>query len=195
MKNLSGRSHNILNIKGIIDDARCFCAVRELRWWPERQRYHCGNCNGYFDDLTGTIFQGHHRALSVWILCLYFMGLNLSNSQIARELDLNRSDVQEMTRQLRQGVVARKPRVKLHGEVEWNEPLEPLTLRPDLARLMRFSANCRKVLKFAGALSRRIRQSSSRKVTSSTQCSRFSTPQWPRIALENSTTWLISVVM
>nr|VFK07467.1 MAG: hypothetical protein BECKH772B_GA0070898_107831 [Candidatus Kentron sp. H] len=116
MKNLSGRSHNILNIKGIIDDARCFCAVRELRWWPERQRYHCGNCNGYFDDLTGTIFQGHHRALSVWILCLYFMGLNLSNSQIARELELNISDVQERTGQLRQGVVARKPCVKLHGK-------------------------------------------------------------------------------
>nr|VFJ97344.1 MAG: hypothetical protein BECKH772B_GA0070898_101102 [Candidatus Kentron sp. H]VFK02673.1 MAG: hypothetical protein BECKH772C_GA0070978_100992 [Candidatus Kentron sp. H] len=49
------------------------------------------------------------------------MGLNLSNSQIARELELNISDVQEMTRQLRQGVVARKPRVKLHGEVECDE--------------------------------------------------------------------------
>nr|VFK03938.1 MAG: Transposase [Candidatus Kentron sp. H] len=144
MKNLSGRSHNILNIRAIMDDARCFCAVRELRWWPEgircthcqsdkvvrhghdethpeRQRYHCGNCNGYFDDLTGTIFRGHHRALSVWILCLYFMGLNLSNSQIARELELNISDVQERTGQLRQGVVARKPCVKLHGEVECDE--------------------------------------------------------------------------
>ena len=61
-----------------MDDAKCFGTVRELRWWPEgirctrcqsdkvakhghdetqpkRQRYHCGNCNGYFDDLTGTI--------------------------------------------------------------------------------------------------------------------------------------------
>nr|VFK04850.1 MAG: hypothetical protein BECKH772A_GA0070896_104704 [Candidatus Kentron sp. H]VFK06522.1 MAG: hypothetical protein BECKH772C_GA0070978_103544 [Candidatus Kentron sp. H] len=46
------------------------------------------------------------------------MGLNLSNSQIARELELNISDVQERTGQPRQGVVARKPRVKLHGEVE-----------------------------------------------------------------------------
>nr|VFK03682.1 MAG: hypothetical protein BECKH772B_GA0070898_103724 [Candidatus Kentron sp. H]VFK05075.1 MAG: hypothetical protein BECKH772C_GA0070978_102342 [Candidatus Kentron sp. H] len=44
------------------------------------------------------------------------MGLNLSNSQIARELELNISDVQERTGQLRQGVVARKPRVKLHGK-------------------------------------------------------------------------------
>jgi transposase-like protein len=54
--------------------------------------------------LTGTIFAGHHLPLKIWILCLYFMGLNLSNQQIARELDLNRSDVQQMTTQLREGV-------------------------------------------------------------------------------------------
>ena len=89
---------------------------------PERQRYHCrGECNRYFDDLTGTIFEGHHQPLSVWILCLYFMGLNLSNRQIAQELDLNTGDVQQMTRQLRQGVVARKPVVKLDEEVECDE--------------------------------------------------------------------------
>jgi hypothetical protein len=33
-------------------------------------------------------------------LCLYFMGLNLSNQQIASELDLNVGDVQAMTEQL-----------------------------------------------------------------------------------------------
>ena len=31
------------------------------------------------------------------------MGLNLSNEQIAEELELDRSDVQEMTTQLREG--------------------------------------------------------------------------------------------
>nr|VFK04866.1 MAG: hypothetical protein BECKH772B_GA0070898_104991 [Candidatus Kentron sp. H]VFK08279.1 MAG: hypothetical protein BECKH772C_GA0070978_105001 [Candidatus Kentron sp. H] len=49
------------------------------------------------------------------------MGLNLSNSQIARELELNISDVQERTGQLREGVVLRKPQAELHGEVEWDE--------------------------------------------------------------------------
>jgi biotin operon repressor len=33
------------------------------------------------------------------------MGLNLSNKQIAKELDLNRSDVQQMATQLREGVI------------------------------------------------------------------------------------------
>ena len=43
----------------------------------------CSDCQRGFDDLTGLIFAGHHQPLRVWILCLYFMGLNLSNSQIA----------------------------------------------------------------------------------------------------------------
>nr|WP_245536618.1 hypothetical protein [Thiothrix nivea] len=35
---------------------------------------------------------------------LYLMSLNLSNQQIARELGLNKDDVQAMTEQLRRGV-------------------------------------------------------------------------------------------
>ena len=48
--------------------------------------------------------------MKVWILCLYFMGLNLSNDQIAHELDVDRSDVHQMTTQLRQGIVKKSPR-------------------------------------------------------------------------------------
>ena len=143
MKQRKNKVSNTLNIRAIIDDAKCFETVRGLRWphgvrcvhcdaetvvkhgrdetQPERQRYRCGICNRYFDDLTGTIFEGHHQPLSVWILCLYFMGLNLSNRQIAQELDLNTDDVQQMTHQLRQGVVVRKPVVKLDEEVECDE--------------------------------------------------------------------------
>jgi hypothetical protein len=53
----------------------------------------------------------------VGILCLYFMGLNLSNHHIAQELDLNSSDVHQMTCQLRQGIVAQKSTATLSGEV------------------------------------------------------------------------------
>jgi hypothetical protein len=55
------------------------------------------------------------------VLCLYFMGLNLSNRQIAQELDLNEGDVQTMTAQLRQGLVVRQPEVRLDSEVEADE--------------------------------------------------------------------------
>jgi hypothetical protein len=49
------------------------------------------------------------------------MGLNLSNRQIARELDLSQPDVQLMTEQLRRGLVAKLPAALLDGEVEVDE--------------------------------------------------------------------------
>jgi DNA-binding transcriptional regulator LsrR (DeoR family) len=64
------------------------------------------------------VLAGRHQPLRVWVLCLYFMGLNVSNRQIAGELGLNLSDVQAMTEQLRHGLVAKVPEVELEGEVE-----------------------------------------------------------------------------
>ena len=86
-----------------------------------RLRYHCNSCGRHFDDLSDSIFAGRHQPLRVWVGCLYLMGLNLSNQQIAQELDLNKDDVQHMTSELRQEVVDKKPQVKLSGEVEFDE--------------------------------------------------------------------------
>jgi transposase-like protein len=132
-----------VNLSSLIDDARCYELVRQHRWpegvrcpacdsaavarhgrddtQPHRQRYRCTVCGSRFDDLTGTVLAGHHQPLRVWVLCLYFMGLNLSNRQIAQELDLNQSDAQLMTEQLRTGLVAGTPPVRLEGEVEIDE--------------------------------------------------------------------------
>ena len=86
-----------------------------------RKSYHCERCHRRFDDLTGTVLAGRHQPLRVWILCLYFMGLNLSNAQIAQALGVNPDDVQRMTEQLRDGIVARQPEPILSGEVECDE--------------------------------------------------------------------------
>ena len=127
-----------INIKNLIDDVQCYQTVRELRWpegitcpscestllldskyvikrgfddtEPAHQRYECHDGDQRFDDLTDTIFAGHHQPLKVWVLCLYFMGLNVSNEQIAHELAVNVSDVQQMTTQLREGIVKKSPR-------------------------------------------------------------------------------------
>ncbi len=82
-----------------------------------RQRYECQTCGQQFDELSGTIFEGHRRPLRVWVSCLYLMGLNLSNEQIAAELDLPLNEAQttpalasgaSVTSQLREGVVVKK---------------------------------------------------------------------------------------
>ena len=122
----------LFDLSGLLDDAKCFAFVRQHRW-PEgvrcpgcssdtvirdghddtqlhRQRYRCKACASRFDDLTGTVLAGRHQPLRVWVLCLYFMGLNLSNRQIAGELGLCGSDVQAMTEQLRRGLVAKADR-------------------------------------------------------------------------------------
>jgi len=88
---------------------------------PERQRYLCKSCERRFDDLTHTIFAGHHQPLRVWIPCSYLMGLNLSNAQIAQELDLHKDDAHHMTTQLRQGIVTQKLSPTLNGEMECDE--------------------------------------------------------------------------
>jgi transposase-like protein len=133
----------LVNLSGLMDDAKCFAFVRQHRWpesvhcpgcgsaavirhgcddsQPHRQRYRCKGCARRFDDLTGTVLAGHHQPLRVWVLCLYFMGLNLSSRQIAQELGLNGSEVQAMTEQLRRGLVAKAPAARLAGEVEIDE--------------------------------------------------------------------------
>jgi len=84
---------DLVNLSGLMDDAKCFALVRQHRWpegiccpgcnspsvirdgcddtQPHRQRYRCKACASRFDDLTGTVLAGHHQPLRVWVLCLY----------------------------------------------------------------------------------------------------------------------------
>jgi transposase-like protein len=81
-----------LKIRDLLDEAHFYDQVRELRWstgrqcpfcegrevirrgfdevHTSRQRYECKNCGRRFDDLTGTVFSGHHQQLKVWLLVL-----------------------------------------------------------------------------------------------------------------------------
>lgn len=133
----------MINLQNLLDDVKCYETLRQLRWpdgvrcphcgatditkqgrdttQPARQKYRCKGCHCYFDDLTETVLAGPHQPLRVWILCLYFMGLNLSNVQIAHELGLNPDDVRRMTEPLREGIVARQPAPVLSGDVECDE--------------------------------------------------------------------------
>jgi len=120
----------MINIQNLIDDAKCYETVRQLRW-PDgvkcphcgsdkitkrghderqtaRQRYECQGCGRQFDALSDTIFEGQHQPLRVWVVGLSFMGLNLSNQQIAAELDVDKDEVQGMTPQLRHGIALKK---------------------------------------------------------------------------------------
>ena len=108
-----------MKLYDLLDNDKCYECIRQIRWsdgvtYPrctsnniarqgkdesqsERQRYFCKSCQRKFDDLTLSVFSGHHQSLKIWVSCLHLMSLNVSNRQIAHELDLNISDVQKMT--------------------------------------------------------------------------------------------------
>ena len=133
----------MLTLSNLIDEDKCYKLVRDMRWskgvscvecgakniskrgkhqaHQNRQRYVCGECGRHFDDLTGTVFAGRHQPLRIWIVCLYLMGLNVSNQQIAKELNLHKDDVHQMTSQLRQAIADKSPEVELSGTVEFDE--------------------------------------------------------------------------
>lgn len=136
-------SSTVSYIHELMDDSKCYDIIR-LRRWPYRthcpkccstkivkrgknhrhlgcKRYAGHQCGRRFDDLTGTIFAGHHQPLRVWLAYLHLMGLNVSNRQIAQELGLNESDSQAMAELLRQGIVKRRQPKRLQGEVKFDE--------------------------------------------------------------------------
>ena len=71
--------------------------------------------------MTTTVSSGHHQPLKVWIVCLYFMGLNLSKRQIGQELNVNEEDIQRMTTILHNGIIKAKTKVTFSGEIECDE--------------------------------------------------------------------------
>jgi transposase-like protein len=80
-----------VDLASLIDDAKCYELVRRCPHCDSasvarhghddtqrhRQRYRCKQCQSRFDDLTGIVLAGHHQPLRIWVLCLYFMGLNM----------------------------------------------------------------------------------------------------------------------
>ena len=125
----SGKCHKMLRQHRWPDSVRCphcgdaisIISRGESHRHAGRNRYQCNDCKCNFDDLSLSVFSGHHQPLKVWMHCLYLMSLNLSSLQIANELDLNKSDGHKMTEQLRPSVCSKKPKVKLSGEVEYDE--------------------------------------------------------------------------
>lgn len=110
-----------------MDEAKCYELLRAIRWSDgvcctncasksviknghdekhlNKQRYQCKDCQKNFDDLTDTIFSNSNLTLKVWVLALYLMGLNLSNRQISKELEISEPTAQRVTTILRAGIV------------------------------------------------------------------------------------------
>lgn len=128
-----------LNILDLVTQSKCYDFLREVRW-PSGvscpncqsdlvvkngrcshqkllQKYDCRGCERGFNDLTGTVFQDSNKSLKVWVLAMYLMGLNLSNLQISKELDMSEKTAQQMTKKLREGIVKKNLIYKLDKQL------------------------------------------------------------------------------
>ncbi|MEA1954357.1 MAG: hypothetical protein U9O24_08205 [Campylobacterota bacterium] len=133
----------MINIANIIDPKKCYEEIRKIRWengvyYPRcesfetkksgfgfqnkyKQHYKCKSCKKKFDDLTGTAFAKHNLSAPIMVIFLYFLGLNLSNSQIAQELNLKQGTAQNIATTLRGKILENKPKVKIKGKSEIDE--------------------------------------------------------------------------
>ena len=125
----------------LLNEEECYSMLRECRWtegvkcpsckgtkiWRKGHshlsdhcyRYMCRGCGKKFDDLTSTLFSGRHRPLKTWLFCLYLMSLNISNRQIAMEIDLCKDDVQRMTSLIRRTVRKKLQRLNYPESLKW----------------------------------------------------------------------------
>jgi transposase-like protein len=126
-----------LQLSKLLDAGQCFEAFRSIRWSDgvscpncqskdvikngkdavhiHVQHYKCKSCQSYFDDLTDTIFSGSHHPLTHWITVLYLMNLNISNAQIADDLEICESTVHQMCSTIREGIVKKSLVYSLAG--------------------------------------------------------------------------------
>jgi Transposase zinc-ribbon domain len=121
----------LLNIQRLMDDAKCYEVLRELRWQDgvkcpacdsgqiNKRGFHDHQANANDIDVRSVdddsmternrLRRASARLKNVDTVSV-FVGLSLSSRQIAAELDLNEDDVQVMASQLREGVMAKKSR-------------------------------------------------------------------------------------
>ena len=72
---------------------------------PTRQRYRCGNCHTLCS--INTIFAGHHQPLKIRS-CVSILWASTCRTSKLPTGGINGSDVQQMTAQLREGIVKKK---------------------------------------------------------------------------------------
>lgn len=134
----------MIKITEVMSEQACYKKLRELKYpdgevicprcssvdckstkkaTPEDPNQHdeCSQCGRHFNDLTDTIFKSSNLSLKTWMCCLYLMGLNISNHQIAQELGVSEKTAQTMTDKIRTEVQKNSPKPTLSGEVEFDE--------------------------------------------------------------------------
>lgn len=132
-----------MDIKSFMpEEVECYEALRQIRWpdgvrcvkcgsdrvvktgkWRNtpNQRYHCKDCDAWFNDKSGTVFESSRTELRYWFFIAFLMQFKVSVLEISRTLNMRYATVFELVKKLRQSVYARAMVERLKGEVEIDE--------------------------------------------------------------------------
>lgn len=87
-----------------------------------KQPYKCGECNHKFTAKTGTIMEGSHISVRIWLLAMYLMGTSrkgISSIQLAKQLGVTQKTAWYMAHRIREACDSYYD--KLKGIVEIDE--------------------------------------------------------------------------
>lgn len=103
-------------------DIRCpYCASERVYIGKTKQPFKCGQCNRKFTAKTGTIMEGSHVDIRIWLLAMYIMGTarkGISSIQLGKQLGVTQKTAWFMGQRIRQ---ACDEVGKLKGIVEVDE--------------------------------------------------------------------------
>jgi transposase-like protein len=82
-----------------------YCGNTKIYICGGNQRYKCGDCNTKFTVKTGTIMDGSHIDVRIWLLAMYIMGTakkGISSIQLAKQLGVTQKTAWFMTQRIRE---------------------------------------------------------------------------------------------
>jgi transposase-like protein len=124
----------------LLDEAKSMETIRSMRWpngvrcpkcnsercYVDREespklQYRCCECNHWWTDLSGTIFEWTHLLISYWLLALDWFRQGKSALAVAKELGVNRHTAERMHRLLQEELWINRCEEKLSGVTEADE--------------------------------------------------------------------------
>lgn len=98
-----------------------YCNSQKVYRVKGNQPFKCGNCNSKFTAKTGTIMEGSHIKIRIWLLAMYIMGTTrkgISSIQLAKYLGVTQKTAWYMAMRIREACDGYNP---LKGMVEADE--------------------------------------------------------------------------
>lgn len=124
------------------DEEECVKTLRELRWGTDGivrcvrcnssnvirdgidglyQKYWCKDCDSYFNDRSGTIFQDTKVPLRKWFLMAFLMQYKISILEVSKTVGVAYRNAYYMAKKIRESMYARQIVERLKGTVEMDE--------------------------------------------------------------------------